>query len=60
MHKRLYSFLEKHDILHSVQFGFRAKHSTLRALISLTESVKQTIDEGMFRCGIYIDLQKSL
>ena len=43
MHKRLYSFLEKYDILHSLQFGFRAKHSTLHALISLTESVKQTI-----------------
>ena len=22
MHKRLYSFLEKYDILHSLQFGF--------------------------------------
>ena len=38
-HKRLYSFLEKYDILHSLQFGLRCKHSTLHALISLTESV---------------------
>ena len=59
MHKRLYSFLEKYDILHSLQFGFRAKHSTLHALISLTESVKQTIDESMFGCGVFIDLQKA-
>ena len=59
MHKRLYSFLEKYDILHSLQFGFRAKHSTLHALISLTESVKQTLDEGMFGCGVFIDLQKA-
>ena len=56
MHKRLYSFLEKYDILHSLQFGFRAKHSTLHALISLTESVKQTINEGTFGCGVFIDL----
>ena len=48
MQKRLYCFLEKYYILHSLQFGFCAKHSTLHALISLTESVKQTIDEGMF------------
>ena len=59
MHKRLYSFLEKYDILHSLQFGFRAKHSTLHALISLTESVKQTIDDSMFGCGVFIDLQKA-
>ena len=59
MHKRLYSFLEKYDILHSLRFGFRTKHSTLHALISLTESVKQTIDEGMLGCGVFIDLQKA-
>ena len=59
MHKRLYFFLEKYDILHSLQFGFCAKHSTLDALISLTESVKQTIDESMFGCDVFIDLQKA-
>ena len=59
MHKRLYSFLEKYDILHSLQFGFRTKHSTLHALISLTGSVKQTIDEGILGCGVFIDLQKA-
>ena len=59
MHKRLYSFLEKYDILHSLQFGFRTKHSTLHALISLMESVKQTVDEGILGCGVFIDLQKA-
>ena len=52
MHTRLYTFLEKYDILHSLQFGFRNKHSTLHALISLTESIKKTIDDGMFGCGV--------
>ena len=59
MHTRLYTFLEKYNILHSLQFGFRSKHSTLHALISLTESVKKTIDDGMFGCGVFIDLQKA-
>ena len=56
MHKILYSFLEKYDILHSLQFRFRSKHSTLHALISSTESVKQTIDDGIWYlwvCHIY-------
>ena len=60
MHTRLYTFLEKYDILHSLQFGFHNKHSTLHALISLTESIKKTIDDGMFGCGVFIDLQKPL
>ena len=29
------------------------------ALISLTESVKKTIDDGIFGCGVFIDLQKT-
>ena len=32
MHERLYSFLEKYDIIHSLQFGFCTKPSTLHAL----------------------------
>ena len=59
MHTRLYTFLEKYNILHSLQFGFRSNHSTLHALISLTESVKKTIDDGKFGCGVFIDLQKA-
>ena len=51
-----YDFLKTE---YSLQFGFRTKHSTLHALISLTESVKQTIDEGMLGCGVFIDLQKA-
>ena len=59
MHARLCNFFEDHDILHPLQFGFRSKHSTLHALIGLTESIKKTIDDGMFGCGVFIDLQKA-
>ena len=59
MHKRLYFFLEKYDILHSLQSGFRAKHSTFHALSSSTESFEQTIAESMFGCDVFIDLQKA-
>ena len=41
MHTRLYNFLEQHNVLYSLQFGFRSKNSTLHALISLTESIKK-------------------
>ena len=59
MYKRLYNFLDSCAILHPLQFGFREKHSTLHALIGMTETIKETIDNGMFGCGISIDLQKA-
>ena len=32
---------------------------TAHALVNLTESVRQTLDEGNFVCGIFVDLQKA-
>ena len=55
MHKRLYNFLEVNDILHPLQFVFRKKHSTQHTLISMTETIKKSIDNGKFGCGIFID-----
>ena len=59
MHKRLYNFLEVNDILQPLQFGFRKKHSTQHTLISMTETIRKTIDNGNFGCGIFIDLKKA-
>ena len=58
MHKRLNNFLEVNDILHPLQFGFRRKHSTQHMLLSMTEKIRKTIDNGDFGCGIFIDLKK--
>ena len=44
MYKRLYTFLEKHEILYTVQFGFRGSHSINHALVSLTEAIKNSLD----------------
>ena len=59
MHKRLYEFLDKMNIFYSLQFGFREKHSTNHALISMTESIRNTIDNGKFGCGVFIVLKKA-
>lgn len=59
MYERLYKFLEKHEILYSLQFGFRANNSINHALVSLTEAIKNSLDNKKFGCGIFIDLQKA-
>ena len=59
-YSRLYSFLNLYSCIYELQFGFRAKHSTNNALFSLTEMVREALDQGNFACGIFIDLQKAL
>ena len=60
MYKRLYSFLELHNVIYSMQFGFRASHSINHALISMTEKIKESLDNRRFGSGIFLDLQKGL
>ncbi len=59
MYKRLYGFLEVHELLFNMQFGFRTGHSTDHALVSLTENIKSSLDNNRFGCGIFVDLQKA-
>ena len=59
MHKKLYNFLEEHNILYQNQFGFRKSNSTVYALTQITEMIKTTIDKGKYGCGIFIDLRKA-
>ena len=59
MYARLYNFLTVFNCLSELQFGFRNKHSTSHALISITEKIREALDTGHFACGIFIDLQKA-
>lgn len=59
MHKRLYGFLEDHKILYENQFGFRKNNSTAHSLMEITEKIKESIDNGNYGCGIFIDLKKA-
>ena len=59
LHKRLYNFLEEHNILFHNQFEFRKNNSTINALIQITQTLKESIDKGKYGCGIFIDLRKA-
>ena len=59
MYRRLYKFLDIHKVLYSLQFGFQENHSIDHALVSLTEAVRNTLDNKRLGCGIFIDLQKA-
>ena len=59
MHRRLSNFLDKNKLIYSLQFAFRQNYSTSYALIHLTETIKQSLDQGLFSYGIFVDLQKA-
>ena len=59
MHNCLYKFLEEFELLYPLQFGFREKHSITQALLSLTESIKRSIDNGKSGCRVFLDSQKA-
>ena len=59
IYSRLSGFLNLHNCIYELQFGFRAKHSCNHVLISLTEKMREALDEGKFAAGICIDLQKA-
>ena len=59
IYSRMYSFLEINKLLQDKQFGFRSKHATTHALISLTESIKNFLAKKEIVSGIFIDLEKA-
>ena len=59
MYSRLYNFLNLHNCIYDLQFGFRGKHSTNHALLSLAENIRGALDNNNFVSEIFIDLQKA-
>ena len=61
MYNRLSNFLDKNKLIYSLQFGFRQNYSTSYALMNLTDQspINQSLDQGLFSCGIFVDLQKT-
>ena len=59
MFQRLYSFLENNNSLYKLQFGFRKKHSTNHALLSMLQEIKESIDKNGIAIGIFVDFQKA-
>ena len=48
-----------HNSIYINQNGFRKNHSTIHALISLTDDIRNARDNNNITCGIFIDLKKA-
>ena len=59
MHSRLFSFLNKFNILYDNQFGFRSNHNTTYAVAYLTSEIIKAYEKGDATLGVFVDLQKA-
>ena len=59
MCNRLLNFLERHRIIYSKQFRFRAHHATDHAILSITDKIQRAIDDQEYSCGIFLHFSKA-
>ena len=59
MYTRIETFLDSKEIMYKLQFGFRKKHSTNHALLSIIESIRSNLDKKTYSCGVFVDLEKA-
>jgi len=59
VYKRIYDFINKHNILTPDQFGFRPKHSTYMAINKLYNQISTSLDNKLCTAGIFLDLSKA-
>ena len=55
VHKRLYSFTTKHEILYDGQYGLRSKRSTIDALTEFVTNVLPALKNGGNCLAVYLD-----
>ena len=56
---RLYSYLEKLDLLSRCQYGFRKNSSTFHTICSIYEKLLKNVDAGLYTSSIFLDLAKA-
>ena len=58
MYNHVVEFMDKNNIIYKYQFGFRQKHSTQQAIISLVNKITSCIDSSDLMIGVFLDLKK--
>ena len=59
MYNHIVNFMDSNDSIYKYQFGFRQRHSTQQAIITLVEKITSSLDNGDFVIGVFLDLKKA-
>ena len=55
----LVDFMEKNNVIFKRQFGFRQKHSTQQAVITLVNNITNSLETGDIVISLFLDLKKA-
>ena len=56
---RMYTFLEKNEILYESQFSFQSRHSCEHAIAELSRRLLQAKEQGQYSVAVFLDLSKA-
>ena len=59
IYNRLTSYIKKHELLYSSQYGFRKGHSAQHAILDISIDIQTNMDQRLLSCGVFIDLKKA-
>ena len=59
IHKHLLQFMDQHNLLHTLQSGFRPKHSCQTALTHFTDQLLNSINTRHINGVVFLDLKKA-
>ena len=59
VYKRLYDYIVLHNILYDNRLGFREKHSSYMALITLMDHLTEALERGEAVIGLFLDFSKA-
>lgn len=57
--ERLFLLIKKEKLKCLLQFGFRQKHSTIHALVYLTDKIRNETDKGSYASRVFADFSKT-
>ena len=59
LHTQITNFINKNNILHQYQYGFRELLSTDLALAQISKDISDKMEESKYTCSVFIDLAKA-
>ena len=59
MYNYITDFIDSLNVLYKYQFGFRHKHSTQQAIITLFNKMTSSLDTGDLVIGVFLGLKKA-
>ena len=59
MYNHIVDFMDSNCSIYKYQFGFRQRHSTQQASITLVEKITSSLDDGDLVIGVFLDFKKS-